>query len=221
MLSSYLSIKTGEDQILGGVGSGGVVVTDDDAVHARLSRLRYYGRERSPYPSEGEGDDGALRMHATVEVGYNERLDTIDAAVLLVRLRRLRDDLEVRRRHRDRYAGRFQGTAVRVQQATPGSEPSWRVVVVRVPDRDRVYAVLRRSGIEVSLPYLPANHLDGSTRNLGYRRGDLPVTEAVCDSLLALPSHPFLSEDQVDEVAEAVLAAVGRGAVAVEDPGPR
>jgi len=213
------AFSTAPGKILGGVGSGGVVVTDDEEVHERLNRLRYYGRERSPYPSDEEASsDAAPRLHSTVEVGYNERLDTIDAAVLLVRLRRLRGDLEVRRLHRERYAARFRGTAVRVQQATPGSEPSWRVVVVRVPDRDRVYAQLRRAGIEVTLPYLPANHLDGSTRDLGYRRGDLPVTEAVCDTLLALPSHPFLSQDQVDEVAETVLAALGRGAVAVEDP---
>jgi dTDP-4-amino-4,6-dideoxygalactose transaminase len=91
------------------------------------------------------------------------------------------------------------------------------VVVVRVPDRDRVYAELRRAGIEVTLPYLPANHLDACTRDLGYRRGDLPVTEAFCDTMLALPSHPFLSTTQVDEVADALLSALGPHAEPVTD----
>lgn len=209
------AFSTAPAKVLGGVGSGGVITTDDDALHARLARLRYYGRERSAYP-DADADPDAM-PGATVEVGFNERLDTLQAAVLLVRLRRLDDDLAVRRAHHARYAARFAGTAVRVQQAPDGAEPAWRVVVVRVPDRDRVYRELRRAGIEVTLPYLPANHLDACTRPLGYRRGDLPVTEAFCDTMLALPCHPFLDAAQVDEVADALLAALGPHAEPVTD----
>jgi dTDP-4-amino-4,6-dideoxygalactose transaminase len=209
------AFSTAPAKVLGGIGSGGVIVTDDDALHARLLRLRYYGRERSAYPDADA--DPATMPGATVEIGYNERLDTLQAAVLLVRMQRLPGDLAVRRAHHARYATRFAGTAVRVQAAPAGSEPSWRVVVVRVPDRDRVYAELRRAGIEVTLPYLPANHLDACTRDLGYRRGDLPITEAFCDTMLALPSHPFLSAAQVDEVADALVAALGPHAEPVTD----
>ena len=205
-LGDAAAFSTAPGKVLGGVGSGGVVTTDDDAVYAKLARLRYYGRERSAYPDPSR-DVGEL-PGSTVEVGYNERLDTIDAAVLLVRLARLSEDLEVRRAHRARYAARFEGTPVVVQHAPEHTEPAWRVVVVRVPQRDVAYATLRRRGIEVTLPYLPANHLDVCTRALGYRRGDLPATEAFCDEMLALPSHPFLSPLQVDEVADAVVAAV-------------
>ncbi len=209
------AFSTAPAKVLGGIGSGGVITTDDDALHARLQRLRHYGRERSPYPDADV--DPAAMPGATVEVGFNERLDTVQAAVLLVRMARLDEDLAVRRSHHDRYAARFAGTAVRVQAAPATASPTWRVVVVRVPDRDRVYAELRRAGIEVTLPYLPANHLDACTRDLGYRRGDLPLTEAFCDTMLALPSHPFLSVAQVDEVADALLAAIGPHAEPVTD----
>ena len=209
------AFSTAPAKVLGGIGSGGVITTDDEALHARLLRLRYYGRERSAYP-EADADPTAM-PGATVEIGYNERLDTVQAAVLLVRMARLQDDLAVRRAHHARYAARFAGSAVRVQAAPADAAPSWRVVVVRVPDRDRVFAELRRAGIEVTLPYLPANHLDACTRDLGYRRGDLPITEAFCDRMLALPSHPFLSSAQVDEVADALLAAIGPHAEPVTD----
>jgi dTDP-4-amino-4,6-dideoxygalactose transaminase len=209
------AFSTAPAKVLGGIGSGGVITTDDDALHARVLRLRHYGRERSAYPDPSR--EPAEMPGATIEVGYNERLDTVQAAVLLVRMARLDDDLEVRRAHHARYLGRFAGTAVRVQAAPAHAAPAWRVVVVRVPDRDRVYGELRRAGIEVTLPYLPANHLDACTRDLGYRPGDLPVTEAFCDTMLALPSHPFLTAAQVDEVADALLAAIGPHAEPVTD----
>lgn len=214
-LGDVAAFSTAPAKVLGGIGSGGVITTDDDALHERLLRLRYYGRERSAYP-DADADPAAM-PGATVEVGYNERLDTVQAAVLLVRLARLDEDLAVRRAHHARYAARFGGTAVRVQSTPADSMPSWRVVVVRVPERDRVYAELRRAGIEVTLPYLPANHLDACTRDLGYRRGDLPVTEAFCDTMLALPSHPFLTAAQVDEVADALRSALGPHAEPVTD----
>jgi dTDP-4-amino-4,6-dideoxygalactose transaminase len=209
------AFSTAPAKVLGGIGSGGVITTDDDALHARLLRLRHYGRERSAYPDPDL--DPAAMPGATVEIGYNERLDTVQAAVLLVRMARLDQDLAVRRAHHARYSERFAGTAVRVQIAPADAAPAWRVVVVRVPDRDRVYEELRHAGIEVTLPYLPANHLDTCTRDLGYRRGDLPITEAFCDTMLALPSHPFLTVAQVDEVAEALIAAIGPHAEPVTD----
>ena len=209
------AFSTAPAKVLGGIGSGGVITTDDDAVHARLLQWRHYGRERSAYPAEAV--DPSEMPGATLVPGYNERLDTVDAAVLLVRLPRLAGDLAVRRAHHARYVAHVAGSAAQVQAAPAGAEPSRRVVVVRVPDRDRVYAELRRAGIEVTLPYLPANHLDACTRDLGYRRGDLPRTEAFCDTMLALPSHPFLSVAQVDEVGDALVSAIGPHAEPVTD----
>lgn len=212
------AFSTAPGKILGGIGSGGMITTNDGEINQRLNRLRYYGRERSPYPDR-KTESTTLPFMSTVEIGYNERLDTVDAAVLLLRLKRLQADLAVRRSHRERYAQHFRGTSVRMQEALPLSEPTWRVVVIRVAERDRVFADLCESGIEASLPYLPANHLDVSTQSLNYAKGDLPVTEAVCDTLIALPSHQFLSTDQIDKVAETVMRSVGQERV--EDPEPR
>ena len=79
---------------------------------------------------------------------------------------------------------------------------------VRVPDRDRIYADLRRQGYEVTLPYLPPNHLEACYAHLGHRRGDFPATESFCDELLALPCHQYLSEESVGELAERVVGLV-------------
>ena len=202
-LGTLGAFSTAPGKILGGICSGGVVTTSDSALHDKLQSLRYYGRERSPYPQEG-----VPWPTGSSEIGYNERLNTIDAAVLLIRLAYLDDDLATRSANAVLYRRRFEGTGIRCQAVPAGAVPAWRVFTVRVPDRDRVYAELRSLGYEVTLPYLPANHLEKCYAHLGVGRGALPETEAFCDELLALPCHQYLSEESVAELAEAVVGLV-------------
>jgi dTDP-4-amino-4,6-dideoxygalactose transaminase len=197
------AFSTAPGKILDGIGSGGVICYDDPDVGSRLDSLRHYGRERGPYRDLPQS--GPKRPSPTVLVGYNERIDTIDAAVLQVRLTRLDATLARRRAIAARYVERFAGSGVRVQRPPEGSEPSWRMFTVRLPERDRVLDALHERGIESSLAYLPANHLEPVYRDRGFRRGSLPETEAYCDELLALPSHPYLSDADVDEVAATVV----------------
>lgn len=204
-LGTIGAFSTAPGKVLGGVCSGGVITTNDADLRQRLDQLRYYGRERSPYPGP---EEDLLRLPTkTVRIGFNERINTLDAAVLLIRLRRLPEDLSARRANRARHLERFAGSGVHVQAALSGTNPAWRVVTIRIPERDRIYTLLRRAGVGVTLPYLPPNHLDVCYRDLGYRPGDLPETEAFCDELLALPCHQYVSLDQVDEVADLVLAS--------------
>lgn len=202
-LGTLGAFSTAPGKVLGGICSGGVITTNDAGLHHTLQSLRHYGRERAAYPRPAP--DGVPWPTQTVEIGYNERLNTIDAAVLLIRLARLEEDLAVRRANAARYRTCFYGTDVRCQEVPEGAVPSWRVFTVRVPDRDRIYAELRRLGYEVTLPYLPANHLDTCYAYLNGRRGDLPQTESFCDELLALPCHQYVASERVDELASQIL----------------
>lgn len=202
-LGTLTAFSTAPGKILDGIGSGGVISYDDPSLTARLDSLRHYGRERSPYRDRPQ--PGPKWPSPTVELGYNERLDTVDAAVLEVRLRRLDEMLARRREIAERYRRSFAGSAVRMQQPPADSESVWRVVTVRVPERDRIYADLHERGIEATLAYLPLNHLEPVYRELGYRPGSLPETEAFGAELLTLPCHPYLSDAEVEEVAATLL----------------
>ena len=203
-LSTLTAFSTAPGKILDGVGSGGMIATAERALYDRLNTLRHYGREKPPYRDLPK--TGPSWPSDTIEIGYNERLDTIHAAVLRIRLPRLDERLEQRRRHAASYLERFGRAGVRTQRPPADSEAAWRVFTVLIPDRDRVHTGLHERGIESSLAYVPADHLDVCYRDLGYRRGSLPETEAFCDELLALPCHPYLSEAEVEEVAETVLS---------------
>jgi dTDP-4-amino-4,6-dideoxygalactose transaminase len=203
-LGTVAAFSTAPGKVLGGVCSGGVITTDNDELFARLSSLRHYGRAA---PADGRSEEGEVPWPSeTLEIGYNERLNTLDAAVLLIRLRRLDEDLRKRRANAARYRAHFADSDVRCQAVPPDAQPAWRVFTVRVPNRDRVYEELRRLGYEVTLPYLPPNHLDACYRHLGLSRGSLPETEAFCDELLALPCHQYVAAEDVDELAQRLLA---------------
>ncbi len=202
-LGTLTAFSTAPGKILDGVGSGGMVNTNDQTLYQRLNILRHYGRKRPPYRDTTEA--GPKWPTETLEIGYNERLDTIHAAVLRVRLQRLEPMLSRRRDIAAKYQTLFQHTAVQTQCPPENSEPAWRFFTVRVPQRDRIYAELYKQGIETMLAYLPVNHLDVCYQHLGYVRGSLPATEAFADELLALPCHPYLTNEDVEEVAQTLV----------------
>lgn len=203
-LGTLTAFSTAPGKVLDGIGSGGIVTTQNRALYDRLNRLRHYGRSQAPY-KEVHGVEAPLPTE-TLEPGFNERLDTVQAAVLRVHLRHLDDDLAWRRMLATHYQQRFAGTGVRVQAFPPESEPAWRVFTVRVAERDRIYRALYADGFEVTLPYLPANYLDACYQSLGYSEGSLPRTEAFCRELLALPCHPYMPLGDADALATALLA---------------
>ncbi|MAZ53128.1 MAG: hypothetical protein CMO31_03825 [Trueperaceae bacterium] len=202
-LGSLTAFSTAPGKILGGIGSGGLITTEDRSLYNRLNTLRHYGREDPPY--RDKQSMGPKWPSDTIEIGYNERIDSIQAAVLRIRLPQL-DELSVRRREiAEIYSKGFEKVGVRYQQPPPDSEAVWRVFTVLLPDRDRVHAGLHAVGIESSLAYVPADHLDVCYRDLGYRPGSLPETEVFCNELLALPCHPYMSNAEIDEVLTTVV----------------
>ncbi|MEJ7893682.1 MAG: DegT/DnrJ/EryC1/StrS family aminotransferase [Solirubrobacteraceae bacterium] len=177
-------------------GEGGVVVTDDDAVKARIDSERNQGRA----PDMGWLDHDRL--------GFNYRLTDIACAIGLVQLERLDGMLADRAKVAALYHEALAGLPVERLD----DDRSWFVYVVRLPggmDRDDTILALRERGI-ASKPYLPAIHLYSFYRErFGYRPGMFPVAEEAAARSVALPFFPQMTESQVAEVAEGLAAVIG------------
>ena len=180
---------------LGGFGDGGMMVTQDDALAERLRRLRLHG--------------GARQYHHD-EVGYNSRLDTLQAAVLLAKLPHLAGWSRTRGERAQRYTEAFLGHAdVCPPAVDPANEHIFHQYTIRVPRRNELQAHLKAKGIGNAIYYPLALHLQPCFAHLGYRRGQLPATEAAMDSVISLPIYPELTQEQQDTVIEAVLEFYG------------
>ncbi|HEX5386217.1 MAG TPA: DegT/DnrJ/EryC1/StrS family aminotransferase [Gemmatimonadales bacterium] len=176
---------------LGAWGDGGMMLTSDDALAARLRKLRLHG--------------GAKQYHHE-EVGINSRLDTLQAAVLLVKLRHLADWSDARRRRAARYTAAFTGhAAVCPPRVDPANEHIFHQYTVRVERRDALAAHLKSHGIGHAIYYPTALPAQPCFAHLGYGPGSLPATEAATARVISLPIYPELSDAQQDAVIEAVL----------------
>ncbi len=177
---------------LGGWGDGGMMVTQDDELATRLRRLRLHGGDRQYHHDE---------------VGFNSRLDTLQAAVLLAKLPHLERWSQARACHAQRYTEAFSGhPAVCPPRIDPANQHIFHQYTIRVPQRDELQARLRERGIGNSIYYPLALHLQPCFYHLGYVRGSFPAAEAATDSVISLPIYPELTRQQQDEVIDGVLS---------------
>lgn len=175
---------------LGGWGDGGMMVCRDDALAQRLARLRLHG--------------GAKQYHHD-EVGFNSRLDAVQAAVLLAKLPHLAGWSAARRERAARYdtlLGDLPG--VRIPPVDPANEAIFHQYTIRVPRRDALREHLTARGIASMIYYPIALHLQPCFGYLGQGAGSLPVTEAAMHEVLSLPIYPELTDAQQDEVVGAI-----------------
>jgi dTDP-4-amino-4,6-dideoxygalactose transaminase len=198
-------------KVIGGAGNGGMVVTRDADLALKVRMLRGYGQHPSRQEMPPEERHRIDRLEHFVE-GHNLRLDSLQAAIVRVKLRRLPEWQAERQSLADRYARRFAGTAVRAPSVRPGCTHAWRNYVVLTPDRDGVRAFLRARGIASNALYIPPVHLQPVYAHLNLGAGSFPVAERLADELLGLPLYPGLPPEHVDEVAGAVLDALAAGA---------
>jgi dTDP-4-amino-4,6-dideoxygalactose transaminase len=175
---------------LGCWGDGGMIVTQDEALAARLRRLRTHG--------------GAKQYHHD-EVGYNSRLDTLQAAVLLAKLPHLAGWSAARRERAATYTTAFAGhPALCPPRTDPANEHIFHQYTVRAERRDALAAHLKAQGIGCAVYYPLALHLQPCFAHLGLRAGSLPVTEQATASVLSLPIYPELTTVRQQAVIEAV-----------------
>ena len=177
---------------LGACGEAGAVTTNDDKLAQKVQMLRDHGQSKKYYHE--------------IE-GYNGRLDSIQAGILRIKLRHLTAWNERRRE----CAGRYQELLGAAHEGIKlPYEPSWakavyHLYVVRVQNRDQLQKHLAEASIGAGLHYPVPLHLQKAYRNLGYRKGDFPVSEGAADETLSLPMYPGLTHGQQDRIAQQVL----------------
>jgi dTDP-4-amino-4,6-dideoxygalactose transaminase len=178
---------------LGAYGEAGSIVTNDDKLADDLRALREHGQSTRYY-------------HPVV--GYNARLDEIQAAILRIKLRRL-DQWNARRRALAvRYNALLVGSGVITPEIPAGDRHVFYAYAIRVPNgrRDAMRAYLAEHGIGTQIHYPVPIHLQEAAQFLGYRKGDLPVTERVADEVLSLPMYAELTDAMAERVATEVIA---------------
>ena len=178
---------------LGGVGEGGFISTSDAKLAEQVRLLRHHG-----HVSKFE--------HAIV--GYNLRLDELQAAVLRAKLPGLDAGNDRRRAHAAHYARLFSGSAVQVPVCRPGNEHVYHVYALRAPRRDELADHLAQRGVGTGIHYKNPGHLQPALRSVPHRAGDMKVTIEACRELISLPMYPQLSAEQIEYVAAQVLEFV-------------
>jgi len=182
---------------LGAYGEGGAVVTSDPAMAEKIRLLRAWGEE-TRYEHKYRG--------------FNYRMDGVQGAVLGVKLKYLEGWTEARRRHAAEYAAQLTDTPAIVPSERPGSRHVYHVYVVRLAERDAWRARLTEAGVQTGVHYPIPVHLQPAYRDLGYSRGDFPVSERAAAEVLSLPIFPELTTAQIDTVASLFRAGVAAGA---------
>jgi dTDP-4-amino-4,6-dideoxygalactose transaminase len=176
---------------LGCFGDGGAVVTSDEAIAERVRALRFHGsRDKITYE----------------QVGYNSRLDELQAAILRVQLPHLDDWADGRRSAGLHYEEAGLDELVKLPRPVSGSSPAWHLYVVSDPDVIRVEGALAAAGVEHRGYYRTPVHRQAAMREWGHGV-ELPFTEEAARTHLAIPMSPVLSREQAGEVAQALRGA--------------
>ena len=176
------------------LGDGGMVTTNDPELAERVRLLRFHGsRDKVEY----------------FEVGYNSRLDEVQAAVLRAKLPRLKGWTERRREIAKGY-GRLLEGLVELPRELPERTHVYHLYVIRSPERERIRQALLEREIGASVYYGTPLHLQPVYRSLGYEKGDLPEAERAAREGLAIPMHPYLRDSEIEEVCSVISGALAK-----------
>jgi dTDP-4-amino-4,6-dideoxygalactose transaminase len=182
---------------LGAYGEGGAVVTNDENIARRLKLLRDHGSQR--------------KYHHEI-IGYNFRLEAIQAAVLNVKLRYLDAWNDSRRAHAVRYRELLKNSRVVLPLEMPYARHVYHVFVVQAEGRDGLQEKLLKAGIQTGIHYPIPIHLQPAYASLGHRVGNFPEAEKLSQRALSLPMFAELTNNQIETVSEAILSATSAAA---------
>ncbi len=178
---------------LGCYGDGGATFTNDDELDRLLRSIRVHGQGSDKYEN--------------VRIGVNSRLDTIQAAVLLEKMKIFPEEIEMRDTVAKRYSEAFRASnRIVVPRVIDGAQSTWAQYTIQVPDRDKLQSALKTKGIPTAVYYpIPLSQQKGYRH---YPSAPTPVSDKVSKSVISLPMHPYLDAATQDRVIEAVLEAV-------------
>jgi dTDP-4-amino-4,6-dideoxygalactose transaminase len=188
---------------LGGFGEGGMVFTNDERLGAVARQLRVHG-ESQRYVHE--------------RIGGNFRLDTMKAAILLVKLNRLDTFTDRRRRNAELYDELLADSAVTTPFVAEANRHVYHQYSILCDRRDELADHLRERGVDTGVYYAVPLHLQTCFASLGWNRGSLPVTEKACANILSLPCHPMLSDEDVSYAASCVSEFLGGNSSPIATP---
>lgn len=181
---------------LGCFGDGGALFTPDAEMAEKLRSIRGHGTGKAKYD--------------IVRIGMNARLDTLQAAVLLVKLTVLEDERS-RREKLSRYYDSRLSNIVTAPARPAGYQSAWAQYTIQLDNRDAVQAALAKSGIPTQIYYPRPMHLQPAYARYGGGEGSLPVSENLSRRVLSLPMHPYMPEDVAARICDALCAALGPG----------
>jgi dTDP-4-amino-4,6-dideoxygalactose transaminase len=182
---SFFPTKT-----LGGYGDGGMIITNNEALYQKAKSYRVHG--------------SSIRYHHDY-VGYNSRLDTLQAAILQVKLAHIDKAIQQRAKHSAHYREALKDCAgIKLPAVKGGNQAVNYVFCIQAEKRNELEARLKEKGVGTSIYYPVPLHLQKCFEYLGYKKGDFPVAEKLCNCVLALPLFPELTEDEVSFVCEVI-----------------
>jgi dTDP-4-amino-4,6-dideoxygalactose transaminase len=182
---------------LGCFGDGGAIFTDDAELAKTLRSVRVHGQGSDKYDN--------------VRLGLTARLDTVQAAVLIEKLKIFEDEIAARNRVAERYA-RALGNVVAVPRLASGCTSVWAQYTIRLPegcDRDGFAAALNAQGIPTAIYYPRSMHQQTAYRHFPVAEGGLPISERLSEDVISLPMHAYLEEPAQERIIKAVRGALG------------
>lgn len=174
---------------LGAYGEGGIITTNDLYVAEKARKYRTHGH-KSKYE------------HALM--GYNSRLDEMQAAVLRIKLKHLDKYNEARRVIAKKYSDLLKDTSLILPKEVTGRRHVYHLYVVRCKERDKLQQHLTDAGIGTGIHYKNPVHLQEACSAYGYKKGDFPVTESICEEILSLPIYPELKDKNIEHIVQKI-----------------
>src|SRR3990167_7092358 len=182
-------------------GEGGVFVTKDKKIFKNAEIIREKGTNRSSFMR------GERKKYSWVKVGRSLILSDILSAIALEQIKKLEQITQLRKKNAEYFLKKLRKLSSKIilPVVSEGTDPNWHIVAIRVPRmmRDRIIKGLREFGIESAFHYLPL-HTSQMGKKLGYKKGDLPVTEEVASTLIRLPMYPRLKKSEMDYMVAAL-----------------
>ena len=178
---------------LGGFGDGGMIVSTDSGLINLVKKLRVHG---------------SSEQYIHERIGYNSRLDSLQAAVLRVKLKKLNEWIDKRCTIAARYNEAFLDAGITTPKVADGNTHTYHQYTIAVDDRDEFLQHLNDKGIAARVYYPVPLHLQPCYKELGYSIGSFPVAEEICEKVLSLPVYPELTEEQIEYVIQTVKSFV-------------
>jgi len=176
---------------LGCYGDGGAVLTNNDDLAEKMKMLRVHGQNK--------------RYHHKY-IGLGARLDTIQAAILLVKIRHYKEDLAKRQEVANKYSEKLKVKSEKIilPFVKEDRTSAWAQYSIRINNRDELQSKLKEAGIPTAVHYPMPLHLQECFSYLGYKEGDFPVAEKVSKEIMSLPMNPYLSDDEIEYICEVI-----------------